>query len=100
MCESLLTLELTAPPQAVGVCKRNYPIIFPLTLTLSLRERELSETPPQADGVLKEFNKKTPLSFPRCGVSIHIIHVDSPSMSKGYFYVQIMDAYDLKGRLN
>jgi len=56
------SFQLTTPPQAVGVCKRNYPIIFPLTLTLSLRERELVETPPQADGVLKEFNKRI-LSF-------------------------------------
>jgi hypothetical protein len=39
------TKKLTAPPQAVGVCKRNYPIIFPLTLTLSLRERELFGNP-------------------------------------------------------
>jgi hypothetical protein len=50
-----LWTELTTPPQAVGVCKRNYLIIFPLTLTLSLRERELAETPSQADGVLKKL---------------------------------------------
>ncbi len=60
---STLFCQLTTSPQAVGVCKRNYPIIFPLTpasgagqaLTLSLRERELAETPPQADGVLKKL---------------------------------------------
>ena len=47
------TNKLNTPPQAVGICKRNYPIIVPLALTLSLREWELAETPPHADGVLK-----------------------------------------------
>jgi hypothetical protein len=35
---SFVCFRLTTPPQAGGVCKRNYPIIFPLTLTLSLKE--------------------------------------------------------------
>jgi len=51
----LLGRKLTTPPKAGRVCTRNYSFIFPLTLTLSLRERELAETPPQADGVLKKL---------------------------------------------
>ena len=41
----------------------SFQIIFPLTLTLSLRERELAQTPPQADGVLKYFNKLVITSY-------------------------------------